>query len=496
MSKNSKSQGSLRDQLQTHGVLLTKVQGLPSHPSQWQGDGIDHINVAMNAATQIGKWLNGRNSHLFHHPILGQFRSIENLSLFIRSESHADSIRMMENFTKIRDLIFRSGGLRKTTPNYRAVMVHSIYVRVLQNESLMKLLLESTLPFDSYSINNETMLRQRFEPSAFLCAGYTEIRNALKERRSPSLTRFLDNGVSKDADIYEGIMNQLTGDSYQGTAPEIIARFEEKRWVAYDAWCERQVARAAQAAEAKLKKEKAAQEATVPVAQEQATLIAETEALQTVPETGAVEVEETKPVIEEVGNVSSDTIVSEDTPEPDYPEGTRWYNPAREMSYVLVHLSTGNAWVDYSYLEGSVAFDVKNGRAVTFIKMPIPSQVMPVIMECWELGLFIQDPITQDILYPVITSVDAPVSLVSQKPERFELAEQDGRKVPSEEAVAELAAVPVAAIMAAGETTDAEESLAEPGSVTSQDEATVASESSATAVEAANSGLSEMQSSM
>lgn len=543
MSKNTKVQGTIRDQLKTHGVLLTKTHGLPSHPSQWKGDGVDHINVAMNGSTDLGKLLNGRSGPMFQHPILGQFRTIENLSQFIRSESHADSIRMMENFTKIRDLIYRSGGLRKVTPNYRAVMVHSVYLKILHDFKLLKLMLESELPFDSYSINNQTMLRQRFEPAAFLCAGYTEIRAALKERRSPELHRFLDNGISRDADIYEGIMNQLTGGTYQNTAAEIIAQYEEKRWAAYDAWCEKQSARAAQAAEAKLKKEKAVQSpaptsvvvleasyvksdtpvasytmaasdgaggascqdgympASVDVAE-----VANTPSL----EIAAVEVEEPQPVLEEVGGISVNVIESTEEPSSDYPEGTRWFNPERTTTYIMVHLSTGNVWMHYDYLMDNAAFDVPNGRCVTFIKPPFPIHVDPMIMECWELGLFVQNPITHEILYPFIETVDSPVALVSQKPERFEQAEADGRVVADAKTVAELANVPEAAIASVNE--------AEVQAVTGSDPATVAmlvqepiaatevhapgivtyatQDSSVAEVNAANSGLSEMQSSM
>lgn len=472
MSKNTKTHGSLRDQLQSHGVLLIKTQGLPSHPSQWKGDGVDHINVAMNAATQIGKWLNGRNSHTFQHPILGQFRTIENLSLFIRSESHADSIRMMENFSKIRDLISRSGGLRKMTPNYRAIMVDSVYIRVLQNEALMKLIIDSELPFDSYSVNPATMLRQRFEPAAFLCAGYTEIRNALKERRSPSLLRFLDNGVNKNADIYEGVMNQLTGDAYQGNAAEIIARFEEKRWMAYDAWCDRQASRAAQAAEAKAKKEaKAAApvEAPAPVIQEVAGVMSsmtiargmqpavfpvdeaafvkvEVPAIQeevvTRPEAAVILIapEAEAPVVlmaEEAGGVSASVIESTTEPVGEYSEGTRWFNPERNMTYIMVLLSTGPVWMHYSYLEESGSFDVPNRRCVSLIK-DMSFGVAAMVQECYDRGLYIQNPITKEILYPVLGSDDATVTLVAEKPEGFG---QDGVVMANLSSVAETDAV-------------------------------------------------------
>lgn len=240
MSQNQKFKGTIKDQMRKQDPALLRAAVRPSgimlHPSSWKGDGEDHINVSSSARTTIGQWLHGRNSNPFNHPLLGHFRSIDNLSFFIRSVNIDDRVRTMENFNMIRQLVEENGGFRPSTPQFKAIMVHSIWLRILDNPALIKEMVESTLPFDSYRINPETKVRQRFEPAAYLCRGYEEIRKALVERRAPNLTQFLDGKRSdqRDVDIYFNIMQILTGSNYAMNAGEIVERYAAERLAKYD----------------------------------------------------------------------------------------------------------------------------------------------------------------------------------------------------------------------------------------------------------------------
>ncbi len=240
MSQNQKFKGTIKDQMRKQAPVLLRSTARPTgimlHPSSWKGDGEDHINVSSSARTTIGQWLHGRNSNPFNHPLLGHFRSIDNLSFFIRSVNIDDRVRTMENFNMIRQLVEENGGFRASTPNFKAIMVHSIWLRILDNPTLIKEIVESTLPFDSYRINSETKVRQRFEPAAYLCRGYEEIRKALVERRDPNLVQFLDKkpSDSRDVDIYLDIMQILTGGHYGMNAGEIVSKYAAMCWEKYD----------------------------------------------------------------------------------------------------------------------------------------------------------------------------------------------------------------------------------------------------------------------
>lgn len=236
------TRSSFREQLQKErGVLLSRTSGLPQHPSAWQGDGVDHINVNTSGETQVGRWISPRNNFKFNHPILGTFRSVENFSMFLRAAEFDDSLRKAEDFVKARNYIRSTlGGFRKNVRHLRALTLHAIYFRVMNNPLLMQLLIESSLPFDSYIVQRDTGVPQRFDGIFWLLDAFTEIRAALKERRSPNLAKFVDrqNGQNpEDIDIYEEVLTDLSG-HYNGNSGEVIASFEQRSWEAYDKYVE------------------------------------------------------------------------------------------------------------------------------------------------------------------------------------------------------------------------------------------------------------------
>jgi hypothetical protein len=259
--KNTKNKGTIAEQLTQAGVA--KSTTLPRHPGIWKEDGVDHINVSQGAKTVIGKWLNGRNGIAFHHPVLGQFSTIENLMFFVKAQSPDDRIRTEYDFNVIRRMLSEGGGVRRNMPYADAIHIEAIYLRILMNESLIKKVVNSDLPFDSYFVSRDTGLRQRFEPARYLVPGYEEIRKALKERRELNLRPFA--GVSNKTDmstvdIYKDVMERLTSE-YKGNAREVIAAFVEQRWKAYDRWVRPTNAEVTQSAAAsEVKKEKKASE--------------------------------------------------------------------------------------------------------------------------------------------------------------------------------------------------------------------------------------------
>lgn len=236
------TRSSIREQLQKErGALLSRTSGLPQHPSAWQGDGVDHINVNTSGETQVGRWISPRNSFKFNHPVLGTFRSVENFSMFLRAAEFDDSLRKAEDFVKARNYVRSNlGGFKKNVRHLRALTLHAIYFRVLNNPLLMQLLIESSLPFDSYIVQRDTGVPQRFDGIFWLLDAYAEIRAALKERRSPNLAKFVDRQQGQnlnDIDIYEEILGDLTG-NYTGNSAEVISAFEKRSWEAFDKYVE------------------------------------------------------------------------------------------------------------------------------------------------------------------------------------------------------------------------------------------------------------------
>lgn len=416
---------SHRDQLrEIRGALLvSNVQkDIPTHPSAWVKDGEDHINVSKNGNTDLGRWLSTSYAFDFNHPVLANFRSMDNLSAFIRMSTFDDRVRTQGNFGKVREMVQAAGGYLKNMVNYRAIMIHSLYLRALANERLLHQLITSSLPFDSYTQQEGTGLRQRFEPLIFMVAGLRDIREALKNRRE--LTKrslHVDSG-----EVYEDLMIRLTGGYNHDCVADLINRYVAERWEAYDNWVVMQARRA--------EKER--------VAEERKSIRSETK-------------------IEEVGGVSNSVIHSSQAPLPgdNTKVGTRWHNPETNETMVYIQLTDEKIWCTVADLQAKIFINSVSKTLVTGIDflngaMPNVSELTNgelTLEAIWEDGWKIYNPLTRGFAYPVKETVDAAIAFTKVQPERFKKAKEDRRKAATEAEVVELAGVPAAAIASVGE---------------------------------------------
>ena len=168
-------------------------------PEKWQGDGVDHINIWLQGATELGVCLSFDSQIPFTHSIFGEFTVFTGFWHYIKTTERDDLLRGMWG----RRLDEYSKRLtRCIVPNFQAIILDANWQRIQQHPVLMKAMEESTLPFDSYSINPDTHLWKRAPYYNWFIAGCEETRKALKENRAPDWSKFLTTPTN---DIYEAV---------------------------------------------------------------------------------------------------------------------------------------------------------------------------------------------------------------------------------------------------------------------------------------------------
>lgn len=186
---------SLRDQLPTPRKGNANVRGV---------DGIDHINIYSNGQSELGRELSLETRCKFKHPILGPFTSMTGYWTFVKSYSHSDAYRNKP----AKSCLFLSkkqNDVKKQVINFTSIILEGMYYRIISDEKLVQDVKESTLPFDMYYVKKvdqaqpstnkiityEIKISHRY--TKWMVAGLTEIRDALKQNRTPSFERFLDD---------------------------------------------------------------------------------------------------------------------------------------------------------------------------------------------------------------------------------------------------------------------------------------------------------------
>lgn len=116
----------------------------PSH------DGVRHINVDKNAATELGRALAPWDHAPFKHPYLGSFHCIQGLWDWIRDPGRNDKFRTATG--KRSKALSRQCGKIFVT-DFQSIMACAYYYKLEQNPALMKLMTESELPFEYYYLH-------------------------------------------------------------------------------------------------------------------------------------------------------------------------------------------------------------------------------------------------------------------------------------------------------------------------------------------------------
>lgn len=217
MSRNHKAKNNTAQVLKSFAQIKTAVNRLPASPGEWQEDGVDHICVDHMAATELGRALSTRNDVNWSHPVLGYFRSLDNLWYFLSVGKPHDALRRLQRREAMEFARNECGGLAYY-PNIEAVFLDSFY-RYLKSRnrtdgnkrSIVTQLIECELPFDIY-YTNRGGIRSRRSTNLWLLDGYYEIQKAFRENREPDLKPWITH---PEQHIYHDIMVALGADPEQ-----------------------------------------------------------------------------------------------------------------------------------------------------------------------------------------------------------------------------------------------------------------------------------------
>ena len=209
MSRKNKPQGNGNSNqvLKSFNQLKKVTSRIPESPAHWEGDGVDHICIDRKAATELGRALSTGTDINWSHPVLGFFRSLDNLWYFLSVGKPHDALRRLQRREAIEFARSECGGLAYY-PNIEAVFLDSIYRYLKSKKHLVEKLTTCDLPFDIY-YTNLGGIRSRRVTNLWMIDGYYEIQAALRENREPDLKPWVTHS---EQHIYHDIMVALGAD--------------------------------------------------------------------------------------------------------------------------------------------------------------------------------------------------------------------------------------------------------------------------------------------
>ncbi len=184
-------------------------------------DGVDHINISQNATTDLGLSLNPEIAIDFLHPVFGEFNSLTGFWYYIKSKERDNKCRKLIG-KALR--VFTDTLTLDEVKNFRAIILEAMWIKINQHDAIKEEVINSTLPFDCYFIDIHTKTRRRPKFFSWFLRGMNDIRNALKEGKTPDFSKYFDVPGSE---MYQFVDDHLTKGSVTEVQPEEVEEVKE-----------------------------------------------------------------------------------------------------------------------------------------------------------------------------------------------------------------------------------------------------------------------------
>jgi hypothetical protein len=169
------------------GQLLKNI----FNPATLEGqDGVDHINIHNDAATELGLFLDMNAKSPFNHPELGMFQAVGGVWHYIQTQPLVEEYRILTG-AKLRAKVAKVKEAAYNDPNaprhtlvkgFRIIVADAMWHKVTQNEKAVQMMAETTLPFEHYFVQGDMKIRQYPSEGYWIIAAYEEIRRVIKAR--------------------------------------------------------------------------------------------------------------------------------------------------------------------------------------------------------------------------------------------------------------------------------------------------------------------------
>lgn len=157
------------------------------------GDGITHICIDIDGKTELGRMLSHYHECDFTHPRFGTFRTLEGFWRYINCDDEGSKQR--DGFRTISgrgvNKISRTMA-KRNVKNFKQIIYEANYYRIISNDKLYDLFINSTLPFDYYFLFGESKIIQRAKGYLWIINMYEDLRQMIKAGEKPETPDYGD----------------------------------------------------------------------------------------------------------------------------------------------------------------------------------------------------------------------------------------------------------------------------------------------------------------
>lgn len=167
------------------------------HPNNYEKEGDDHINISPFSEFYIGRILEPSFLRVVNYPLIGKFRSVSNLWVWLKVKPLNDSLRRI-GVRQVQRVLIEYCNKDSYVPNFKVIIAYATYLKIKDDKTAVAEILK--LPKD-------TPILCYYQPKGSpvrICSNYAdiilpavlEIVKAIQENREPDFFFLLERGLS------------------------------------------------------------------------------------------------------------------------------------------------------------------------------------------------------------------------------------------------------------------------------------------------------------
>lgn len=181
-------------------------------PNSYQQEGVDHVNISPLSEFYIGKIFEPSYLRVINYPLIGKFRSVSNLWVWLKIKPIDDSLRRI-GVRDIQRILSTINNKSSYVPNFKLIIAHATYLKIKNDETAVA---------EIKKIPKDTPILSYFTPKGSpirICSSYAdviipvvnEIIKAIQENREPDFISMSERGLSMQMNYLEPFLISRLG---------------------------------------------------------------------------------------------------------------------------------------------------------------------------------------------------------------------------------------------------------------------------------------------
>lgn len=181
-------------------------------PNSYGDEGVDHVNISSSSEFHIGKIFEPSFLRVINYPLIGKFRSVSNLWVWLKVKPIDDRLRRV-GVREVQKILTDPSRRDSYAPNFKLIIAYATYLKIKDDATAIAEIkkIPKDTPILSYYIPKGSPIRICSNYADVIVPIVNEIIKAVQENREPDFLLMSERGLSMGMHYLEPFLADRLG---------------------------------------------------------------------------------------------------------------------------------------------------------------------------------------------------------------------------------------------------------------------------------------------